>query len=236
MMIEPLRVPSLKDAAITRLEELVLSGEWQAGTRLPSERDLAEQLGISRPVLHEALVDLAAKGLVRIEARRGVFINDFRTSGSLAILSSLLAYSNGQLDPTLKRSLLAMRVLLEDETARLAALNRTADHLETLQSILEQEADSPCDPQVLTELDFNFHLQIALASGNLVYPLIINSFQSIYTSLSGSFFQAYCGTEVVKVVFDFHKELVQAIRIQNSEAAVKIMLEMLRHGESLLKG
>ncbi|HWQ46518.1 MAG TPA: FadR/GntR family transcriptional regulator [Longilinea sp.] len=236
MTIEPLRVPSLKDAAIARLEELVLSGEWQAGTRLPSERDLAEQLGISRPVLHEALVDLAAKGLVRIEPRRGVFINDFRTSGSLAILSSLLAFQNGQLDPTLKRSLLAMRVLLEDETARLAALNRTSEHLETLQSILEQEAESPCDPQVLTELDFNFHLQIALASGNLVYPLIINSFQSIYTSLSGSFFQAYCGTDVVKVVFDFHKELVQAIRIQNSEAAAKIMLEMLRHGESLLKG
>ncbi len=83
-------------------------------------------------------------------------------------------------------------------------------------------------------MDFNFHLR-SLNPG-IGLPLIINSFQSIYTSLSGSFFQAYCGTEEVKVVFDFHKELVQAIRIQNSEAAVKIMLEMLRHGESLLKG
>jgi DNA-binding FadR family transcriptional regulator len=236
MTIEPLRVPSLKDAAIARLEELVLSGEWQAGTRLPSERDLAEQLGISRPVLHEALVDLAAKGLVRIEARRGVFINDFRTSGSLAILSSLLAYSNGQLDPTLKRSLLAMRILLEDETARLAAVNRSAENLDALQTILAQETNPSCDPAVLTELDFNFHLQIALASGNSVYPLIINSFRSIYTSLSGSFFQAYCGTEVVKKVFDFHTQLVQAIRVQNSDAAGQIMAEMLRHGESLLKG
>ncbi len=125
MMIEPLRVPSLKDAAITRLEELVLSGEWQAGTRLPSERDLAEQLGISRPVLHEALVDLAAKGLVRIEARRGVFINDFRTSGSLAILSSLLAYSNGQLDPTQAQPWPAS---LPEINARLTALNATAYH------------------------------------------------------------------------------------------------------------
>jgi DNA-binding transcriptional MocR family regulator len=83
--ITPLRVPSLKEACVQRLEELILSGELKAGEKLASERELALQLGISRPVLHEALVDLAAKGLVAIEPRRGVYINDFRTNGSVAI-------------------------------------------------------------------------------------------------------------------------------------------------------
>lgn len=74
--MEPIQVQSLKAACVQRLEELILSGEWQIGMRLPSERDLAAHLNISRPVLHETLVDLAAKGLVTIEPRRGVFIND----------------------------------------------------------------------------------------------------------------------------------------------------------------
>lgn len=89
LSIEPLQVNSLTGACITRLEELVLSGELRAGERLPAERDLAARLGVSRPVLHEALLDLSAKGLVTILPRRGVVVNDYRKSGSTAILSSL---------------------------------------------------------------------------------------------------------------------------------------------------
>ena len=77
--LDPLRVQSLKEACILRLESMILSGELKIGARLPSERDLAARLEISRPVLHEALVDLALKGLVRIVPRHGVFINDYRT-------------------------------------------------------------------------------------------------------------------------------------------------------------
>ena len=98
LSIEPLQVNSLTGACITRLEELVLSGELRAGERLPAERDLAARLGVSRPVLHEALLDLSAKGLVTILPRRGVVVNDYRKSGSTAILSSLLSYHQGDLD------------------------------------------------------------------------------------------------------------------------------------------
>ena len=60
--LKPLHVDSLKEACVKRLEELILSGELKVGVRLPSERDFAASLGVSRPVLHEALVDLSAKG------------------------------------------------------------------------------------------------------------------------------------------------------------------------------
>ena len=143
LSIEPLQVTSLKEACVSRLEELILSGELKAGERLPSERDFAARLGVSRPVLHEALVDLSAKGLVSIQPRRGVVVNDFRTSGSCAILSSLLAYHNGNLDPDFTASLLAMRVLVETETARLAAIHATPDQLRELTEIFNQEQN--CD-------------------------------------------------------------------------------------------
>lgn len=233
---EPLKVQSLKESCVRRLEELILSGELKIGERLPSERELASRLNISRPVLHEALVDLNAKGLVRIVPRRGVFINDYRREGSLALLSSLLHFHNGQLDPLFQQSLIDMRLTLECETARLAALNRTPEQIEEFHTLLRQEeAIDRCDASRLTELDFSFHLLIAIASGNVLYPLVINSFRGVYTSLTSAFFRHYCGTPVVDEVLDYHCKLSEAIEVGDSQLASGVMAEMLKHGEHYLK-
>ncbi|NPV86433.1 MAG: FadR family transcriptional regulator [Anaerolineae bacterium] len=236
MSIEKLNIYTAKQACINRLEELILSGELKIGARLPAERDLAARLGISRPVLHEALVDLAAKGLVQIAPRRGVFINDFRTYGSIAILESLLSYHNGSLDPAMLQSMLAMRMLLETETARLAALNHKPEHLKILQDILIQEQQTePGDTEQRTQLDFSFHLQVAVASENLVYPMIINSFKAVYTNLTGKFFAAYANSAVIVQVFEYHSLLVKAIQQRDPHSASTIMGEMLQHGEQNLR-
>ena len=238
-VFEPLKTQSLKDACVSRLEQLILSGELKIGEQLPSERDFALRIGVSRPVLHAALVDLDSKGLVQIQPRRGVFVSDFRRSGSMAILGSLLTYHDGSLDPALIHSLIAMRLLVETETARLAALNRTEQQLAGLRSLLEQEAkaggESAGDPQTLTGLDFSFHLSIAIASGNLVYPLIINSFQGVYTHLTGGFFRRYCGTPVAEAVRQFHVQIVAAFEHREADLAVSTMTAMLNHGETYLQ-
>jgi DNA-binding FadR family transcriptional regulator len=235
--IQPIKIQSLKESCVNRLEELILSGELQIGEQLPSERDFAARIGVSRPVLHEALVDLDSKGLVRIVPRRGVFVNDYRRSGSMAILSSLLTYHNGRLDPAFTQSLIDMRLVVEIETARLAAQNRTKEQLAEFRTLLtvEQKAASG-DPHSLTDLDFSFHLSVAIASGNLIYPLIINSFKGVYTSLTGEFFRKYYGTPVVATVHQFHLQIVDAIERKDVESAVSAMSEMLKHGEAYLKG
>ena len=235
--IKPIQIQSLKEACVARLEQMILSGELTIGERLPSERDFAARLNVSRPVLHQALVDLQAKGLVQIIPRRGVFISDYRRDGSLAMLSSLLSYHNGQLAPDFGQSMLDMRMLLETETARLAAGNRSEAQLGEFRELLAQEekaADS--DPQTLTDLDFAFHLSIAIASGNLVYPLIINSFKGVYTNLTGEFFRKYVGTPIVAEVHQFHRQLVVAFEMQDADSAVQTMTAMLAHGERYLKG
>jgi DNA-binding FadR family transcriptional regulator len=235
--IEPIQVQSLKEACAARLEQMILSGELEIGERLPSERSFAAQLNVSRPVLHQALVDLEAKGLVRILPRRGVFISDYRRDGSLALLSSLLSYHNGALSPDLNQSMLDMRMLLETETARLAAQYRTELQMVEFRELLAAEimaADS--DPQTLTDLDFSFHHSIAIASGNLVYPLIINSFKDVYTGLTGIFFRRYFGTQVITAVHAYHQQLVVAFENRDPDSAVGTMLDMLKHGEGYLKG
>src|SRR5665648_1264806 len=183
--VEPIEVQSLKDAVVHKLESWILSGELKIGEKLPSERTLALKMKISRPLLHEALVDLATKGLVRIEARRGVFINDYRLHGSCALLSSLLNFQQVELDSKFQSSLIEMRMLIETETSELAAQHCQPDHIIELNRILETENQSKeLSVEELVELDFNFHLQIALASGNQMYPLILNSFKSVYIFLT----------------------------------------------------
>ncbi|KAF0110715.1 MAG: GntR family transcriptional regulator [Chloroflexi bacterium] len=232
----PLHVASLKEACINRLEELILSGELKKGDHLPSERDLAARLGVSRPVLHEAIVDLAAKGLVTIIPRRGVVINDFRKSGSFAILSSLLSYHNGELAPQLVDSLLSMRILIETETARLASTNASQEQINGLREIIKSEfATNRRDLALLTELDFEFHLLISIASENLVYPLILNSFKSVYTHFTSAFFVKTAGSSLIDEVFGFHKKLVDAFEERQCEKSAEIMRALLIHGEKHLR-
>jgi GntR family transcriptional regulator, transcriptional repressor for pyruvate dehydrogenase complex len=235
--IEPLQVNSLKSACVNRLEELILSGELKVGERLPAERDLAVRLGVSRPVLHEALVDLAGKGLVTINPRRGVTINDFRKSGSLAILSSLLSYHNGELDPQMVGSMLSMRILVETETARLAAQHASAEQLAELRGILASETSMQRSRIAdLVELDFEFHLLISIASDNLVYPLILNSFKTVYTHFTSTFYIKYADSSVIDEVFAYQTRLLDAFESRNADKATEIMATMLTHGEKHLTG
>lgn len=232
-LLRPIRTESLKDAFVKRFEELILSGAFPIGQKLPSERELALRLNVSRPVVHEGLVDLAAKGLVSLIPRVGTIVNDYRREGSLPLLTSLLNYHGGDLDPELLGSLLEMRLLFEVETARLAATHRTRDQLESFRRLLQQEeAVNHQNADRISELDFDFHHLLALSSGNHIYPLLLNSFKQCYLNLAGQFFS---DPNVVPEVFVFHKEMVSGLEDKNETKAVKIMQSMLAHGAEHLK-
>ena len=232
-LLKPIRTESLKDVFIKRFEKLILSGTFPVGQKLPSERELALQLGVSRPVVHEGLVDLAVKGLVTLIPRVGTIVNDYRKEGSLSLLTSLVNYHQGDLDPELLTSLLKMRLLFEVETARLTALNRTREQLESFYALLREENQIDHGrTEKVSELDFNFHHLVALSSGNHIYPLLLNSFKQCYINLAGQFFN---DSTVVPEVFNFHKQMVKAFEDKDGGAAAQIMRRMLGHGAEQLK-
>ncbi len=232
-LLTPIKSESLVDVFISRFESLILSGKLSIGEKLPSERELALQLGVSRPVVHEGLLDLASKGLVSIIPRVGTVVNDYRKEGSLALLTSLVNYHNGKLEPKIFESLLRMRFLFEMETARLAARNRTEEQLEDFKEILrEEESVDLYNTERIAEIDFTFHHLIAMSTGNVIYPLLINSFKQVYINLTGQFFSM---TEMSPQVFTFHRNLVGAIEQRDEELAVNIMKNTLDHGEKFLK-
>jgi GntR family transcriptional regulator, transcriptional repressor for pyruvate dehydrogenase complex len=232
-LLEPIKTDSLKDVFVIRFEELILSGKVKIGKKLPSERELALQLGVSRPVVHEGLVELASRGLVSLRPRIGAIVNDYRKEGSITLLSSLIQYQKGNLDPELMDSLLQMRALMEPEFARFAARNRTEEQVREFYEILKKEESANYkNIQNITDLDFEFHLLIALASGNAVFPLLLNSFRQVYTNISGQFFK---DSRVISTVHKYHRDMVQAVELRDEKKAVSIMKTILSHGEKYLR-
>lgn len=232
-ILKPLKSDSLVEVFISRFEALILTGKIAIGQKLPSERELALLLGVSRPVVHEGLVDLAAKGLVTMKPRVGTVVNDYRKEGSLAILNSIINYHQGGLDGHLLESLLAIRELVETETARLAATYRTDDHLGEFHDIVTaEEKANPGDLKTVTRLDFTFHHTMGMASGNLIYPLLINSFKPVYMNFTSLFFS---DASMVPETIAFHRRLVKAIGDRNADSASAIMHETLAHGERHLR-
>ncbi|RLB89743.1 MAG: hypothetical protein DRH26_10975 [Deltaproteobacteria bacterium] len=246
-ILEPIKAPSLKDVFIKEFEKLIFSGAFKIGKKLPPERELAKQMGVSRPVVHEGLVNLASKGLVSMKPRVGTFINDYRKEGSVFLLTSLFKYSDGRVSEKLLKSLLDMRMVFEVENAKLAACNRTQEHIEEFYSILDQEKKmgSPESTDAegsiaqissdalkkIVAIDFAFHHLISLASDNLVYPVLLNSLKPFYINLTSEFFLNH---SVINSVFQFHGQMVKAIVNQDSDKSEIIMKAMLLHGETYL--
>jgi GntR family transcriptional regulator, transcriptional repressor for pyruvate dehydrogenase complex len=232
-ILKPLKADSLVEIFISRFEELILRGEISIGRKLPSERELALQLGVSRPVVHEGLVDLAAKGLVTMKPRVGTVVNDYRNEGSLSILNSLINYQQSGLDENLMESLLQTRLLVETETTRLAASNRTDEHMREFNLIVDAEDKAnPKELKVVTRLDFAFHHLIGMASGNIIYPLLINSFKPVYMNFTTLFFS---DPKMVPETVQFHRRLVKAMEDKDADKATAIMHETLVHGERHLR-
>jgi DNA-binding FadR family transcriptional regulator len=227
------RMRGRKEDFIARFEEQILSGRFAPGDRLPPERELALSLGASRPVVHAALDELAGRGLVHIEARRGVFVADWKREGSIEMLLSLLNYSGDEISPRLFDSMLELRILFEAETARLAATRRTPAQLEAIERVVARERLLEYgDPHDVTVLDYDFHLSVAIASGNEIYPLLMNSMKRIYERILDRF---YTDPAVVPEVFLLHRELAAAISDGREWKAAEVMRSILEYGEKNLR-
>ena len=130
---------TLKDQFVNTITRGVISGKYPIGKRLPPERALAAEMGISRTVVRSGLAELAANGVVRQAGRQGCIVVDYRTDGRLPIVNAILT-SGGEMSQQVLEGYLGARILIESETARLAALNRTNEDLFELFKIIPRSA------------------------------------------------------------------------------------------------
>jgi DNA-binding FadR family transcriptional regulator len=219
------RTKSLTETFIDYVEHLIISGELASGEQLPPERELAERTGVSRPVVHESLVKLEAMGLVTIVPRHGVYVNDFKRTASLELLHTLNKYEQHEVKPKMLETLFDMRGLLEERSAALAALSATIEDLSELEQILLLEQESlDKGPERMAEADFQFHHTLAIASGEILLPLIMNSFRPLYALIEVNLYQSH---ETGVEVFTIHRSIIDAIMAHDAGRARQLMQQQL---------
>lgn len=153
-----------------KLQEMIVNHQFQVGERLPSERDLAVKLNVSRNVIREALKLLQERGLVSVQSGSGVYVTAFDVSAvsrSVGLYVKRLKVSIAQVYET--------RWLIEVQNARLAALRATPEDLKALADCLQRSKDHVKDPQIFTPLDIEFHILLAKASQNPVLPMLLET-------------------------------------------------------------
>jgi DNA-binding FadR family transcriptional regulator len=139
-----------------QLSALIASGEFKPGERLPPERELARQLGVSRPSVREALICLEVEGKVDVRVGAGIFVVEPQP------LSAAQSPDPGQGPYELLRA----RWLIEGEVAARAARERSASHLAVILSAIEEMHDRQEDGESADQADRAFHLAIAAATHN----------------------------------------------------------------------
>lgn len=174
---------SVPDQVFARLREAIVTGGYAPGTRLPTQRALAADLGVNMATVREALGRLEQLRLVETRHGSGTHVLDWRRSGGLDALTLAAA---GAADPQLGGALFEARRLLLREAARLAAARRSDEQAAALAELAEAVAAAPDDAGALLA-DWSFMAALVEAAGNVVFQLIMNSVRELYLPHAGAF-------------------------------------------------
>jgi GntR family negative regulator for fad regulon and positive regulator of fabA len=178
---QPIQKPA--EIAESRMLDAILSGHFPINSTIPGERELAEQIGITRPTLREALQRLARDGWLDIQQGKPTRVRDYWREGSLAVLSAL-AQSPTHRSPDFVVHLLDLRVLLAPAYARQAVQSAPEEIIALLDGYADLE-DSPAD---YARADWELHSLLVEHSSNPVFQLLLNGFQSLYLLIGEQYF------------------------------------------------
>jgi GntR family transcriptional regulator, transcriptional repressor for pyruvate dehydrogenase complex len=231
-MYRPIQSSRLYEQIVYQIEQRIVAGELHVGEQLPSERELADQFGVSRTAVREAIKALREKGLVEIYVGRGTFISNEKPDLVRQSLDLLL-----KVDSTKGfLNLVELREVMEPEIAALAAIRINDEDFIALQDCLAKMETAIGNVEEFVEADLDFHLALAEATQNPVIPALLDPIielmreqRTLVTVQNG----------VAQHGQNNHKIILEAIRRRDPDAAREAMrhhLEQVRKDFELLPG
>jgi DNA-binding FadR family transcriptional regulator len=228
---EPVSSRRTFEEAVEQIAERIKSGDLHVGDRLPSERELAAMMRISRPTLREAVKTLVEAGV--LEVRRG-------QSGGIFVASELiprdLLRSRQAIRVSEVAGVLEARRLLEPRVAQLAAVHASADDFTAMQKTIERQgelagkADFLRHEDLFLQLDLAFHLTIARSTGN---STVVSLMRSLFRRLELARDMAMHAPTIPEWTIDIHERTLDAIRSADFELIDKVMDEHLAQLEQV---
>ncbi len=223
------RNPNLYEVVSDQLVTAIREAGLEPGTRIPSERDLGEQFGVSRTVIREAVRHLAAKGVLRAQTGSGVVVADL---GHEAVAESLqlVLSRTGAIDPA---QLQEVRLGLEVQTAALAASRSTDEQLASMRATCDRLLEVADDVQAASEADVAFHRAIAEATGNQLFAVLLDSLGHILLDVR----RATLGAPgQISSTYAQHDAIARALEARDADAAAAAMRMHLDEGYRVLSG
>ena len=220
-MYLPIQTERLYEQIVNQIEGRIVAGEIKVGDQLPSERELAEQFGVSRVAVREAVKSLRQKGLLEIRPGRGTFVTNGtpgavrHSLGMLMKFGSADSYSN----------LVEVREILEPEIAALAATRITEDNISAMTKAVETMETALDNAEIFVEADLDFHLALAEATQNPIIPILMNSIIEILREQRKRTGLVSGGLERGQ---SHHKMILDAVIHRDSQAARKAMQDHLQ--------
>ncbi|WP_028311221.1 FCD domain-containing protein [Derxia gummosa] len=212
-----LNVTKLSDQIVVQLETMIVEGSFKPGDRLPPERQQAEQLGVSRPSLREAIQKLAARGLLQSRQGGGTFVTDQLDSGFADPWQEMIGKH-----PELHRDVLEFRRMLEGTVAELAATRATDADLERIGRIFGQIEASYSNVEVSSKFDVQLHQAIADAAHNALFTHLTSSLLSMLQAhVHDNVANLFAVGPVAEQLLGQHRAIWEGIRARDPKAARK---------------
>ncbi|MFF3381182.1 FadR/GntR family transcriptional regulator [Streptomyces sp. NPDC002680] len=204
------RRSALSEQVIAALRSQITSGEWPVGSRIPTEPELVEQLGVARNTIREAVRALAHNGLLDIRQGSGTYV--VATSELAGVMHRRFADA----DP---RHIAELRSTLESGAAELAALRRTERDLKQLDALLvrRDEAWASGDAEAFVTADASLHMAVVAASHNDVMTAMYADLGEVLRD----WLRDDVGEELAQQSYVEHAPLVDAIRAGDAAAAAR---------------
>ncbi len=210
------------------LEKYIFRGEYKADQRLPSEQQLADEYGVSRNVIREALKRLKEHGLIYIRTGSGAYVSKPTTKPVADALNRFISYSF--VDISLSH-FYEVRRMIEPESARLAAQRASEQEIENIWSAYSVMKDYQHDKVQWSQADLDFHLAIASASHN---PLVLSILDPLTEPLTKVIAAGLMEKSATEAGLEAHKQITETIQNHDPERAYSAMFEHLLDSERRL--
>lgn len=216
-MYQAVRTARLYEQIVVQIEESIRKRRLKPGDRLPAERELAQQFGVSRTAVREAVKTLCEKGLVEAYSGRGTFVTSSKSQSAKHSLHWLVNSGDRQN----AHYVTELREILEPEFAALAAARIEEQQLAMMRDAIDVMDRSMHDPDAYIEADLDFHLALAEAAGN---PLVLALLDSIVDVLREERLGVFAVPGGPTRGQNHHKLILKSIKQRNPAKARKAMI------------
>lgn len=227
----PIRRDRLHEQVADQIQGLIIDESLRPGDKLPSERDLAERMRVSRTVIREAVRVLSAQGLVEARPGSGTFVRELSPNDAAAPIGLLL---NLRQVPDRYKNLNEIRRTLEVEIAGLAAERATDEDIAGMEAAVEGIAAHAGDAEQFTQYDLAFHAALATATHNELYSVLLTPITDLLLEFRLTAYR-YDAQGSIEGALTYHRRILDRVKARDPEGARQAMRDHLHQARTLME-